>query len=210
MIACLRSGPTASAAALIASLHLPLLAAPAAAQDDAADEAGDEAVDGATEIPDAGLDEETQRRAQAHFERGTQAFEVGDYGRAAEEFAAAHELTDHPDLLFNVYSARERNGELVAAEEALSAYLQEASPDAERRDALEARLARLRLRLSERRAEEAEARARAAERARQDEAATRAEGEETDASRPPPEPPPVDPGPIRRRSAAWWWPAWGW
>lgn len=95
--------------------------------------------------------------ARAHFEAGTQAFDVGEYERAATEFRAAYELTRHPDLLFNIYSALERAGNVEQAAEALDGYLRDGDPDDERRTALTARLARLRARLAEERAARAEA-----------------------------------------------------
>ncbi|MGE3636164.1 MAG: tol-pal system YbgF family protein, partial [Sandaracinaceae bacterium] len=102
--------------------------------------------------------------ARAHFEEGTRLFEVGEYGRAAAEFQAAYDLVHHPDLLFNVYSALERQGDLEGAARALEAYLHDSPAELERRDALEARLARLQARIAEN------------ELARRDEAAAREEG----------------------------------
>lgn len=115
------------------------MTSPAAAQD-----AGD------------GPPEATQAEARAHFEEGTRAFEIGDYARAAEEFRAAYALTPHPDLLFNIYSALERQGDIANAAEALESYLRDGDPANERRTSLEARLARLRARLAEGRASDAE------------------------------------------------------
>jgi tetratricopeptide (TPR) repeat protein len=96
--------------------------------------------------------------ARAHFEEGSRAFEVGDYARSAEEFRAAYEITHHPDLLFNMYSALERQGDTLAAADALEAYLRDGAPAHELRTSLQARLARLRARLAEERATDAEAR----------------------------------------------------
>lgn len=119
-----------------------LVSLPALAQDDAADPPLDDAV---------------RAEAQAHFEAGTAAFDTGDYGRAATEFRAAHELTGHPDLLFNIYSAQERGGALAEAATALERYLAEGEMAEDRRTALSARLARLQARVAEQRAAEAEA-----------------------------------------------------
>jgi hypothetical protein len=185
VIACfLSDARTVGAIALALGI---LSATPVRAQDEGEPEAE------ATEAPE-------NAEARAHFDRGTQAFDVGDYETAAREFTAAYELTEHPDLLFNVYSAQERNGNLEAAEEALRGYLADASPDSERRQALEARLARLQARLAEARAADAEERARLAEeeaRRRQEEEARRAEGaHEDEAVSPPPDPvPTADTGP---------------
>lgn len=97
-----------------------------------------------------------QAEARAHFEEGSRAFDVGDYSRAATEFRAAYELTEHPDLLFNIYSALERHGDLAEAADALEGYLSAGDPNDERRTSLGARLARLRARLAEQRASAAE------------------------------------------------------
>ncbi|MBX3269041.1 MAG: hypothetical protein KF729_02200 [Sandaracinaceae bacterium] len=131
------------------------------------------------------LSEQDRRIAREHFDRGTAAFERGDYTEAAAEFRAAYALTRHADLLYNIYSSQERNGALAEAAEALEGYLRDGSPDATRREALELRLERLRLRIEQdrladdtreaeaRRAREAAAAELSAERA-QREAAVRA------------------------------------
>jgi hypothetical protein len=93
------------------------------------------------------LDEATTAQAQRHFETGSQAFDTGDYELAIAEFRRAHELTGHPDLLFNIYSAAERAGRLEEAAEALARHLEEAQIAPERRPVLEQRLARLRARM---------------------------------------------------------------
>lgn len=83
-------------------------------------------------------------RARQHFEAGTAAFDTGDYGRAVAEFQASYELTHHPDILFNIYSAAERDGQYAIATQALERYLAEGQVEATRRPALEQRLQRLR------------------------------------------------------------------
>lgn len=112
------------------------------------------------------LSEEDRETARQHFDAGTLAFERGDYGEAATEFRAAYALTHHADLLYNIYSAQERNGELEEAAEALEGYLRDGDPDEPRRDALELRLERLRLRIEQERLHAAEAEA-AAQRERE-------------------------------------------
>lgn len=92
-------------------------------------------------------------RARVHFETGTRAFEEGDYSLAILEFEAAYEITQHPDLLFNVYSAAERAGRLEQAELALARYLQVARLRRRQRRGLERRLERLQLRIEEARAQ---------------------------------------------------------
>jgi len=100
---------------------------------------------------------EDRETARGHFDRGTLAFERGDYGEAAAEFRAAYALTEHPDLLYNIYTAQERNGQLEEAAEALEGYLRDGSPEDDRRAALELRLERLRLRIEQARLQQAQA-----------------------------------------------------
>ncbi|MCB9598253.1 MAG: hypothetical protein H6719_36405 [Sandaracinaceae bacterium] len=116
------------------------------------------------------LSEHDRAIARDHFDRGTLAFERGDYADASAEFRAAYELTHHADLLYNIYTAQERNGELAEAAAALEGYLRDGDPDEARREALELRLERLQLRLEQERLQAAE-----------QEAATRREREEADA-----------------------------
>lgn len=125
--------------------------------------------------------------ARRHFEAGTEAFDVGEYVRAATEFRTAYDITHHPDLLFNIYSALERAGELEQAADALEGYLRDGDPDEERRTALSARLARLRERLAQARADAAEAELQAErDRAR--------EPQESETPHAPAEPAPADDG----------------
>jgi len=116
----------------------------------------------AQENPDSSEAEEVlspeDEEARERFDSGSQAFEVGDFERAAAEFRAAYELSQRPELLFNVYSALERAGELGEAARALEAYLRDAELEVARRSSLEARLARIRARIADQRAEDAEAR----------------------------------------------------
>ncbi len=107
----------------------------------------------------AQLSDADRQVAREHFERGSSAFERGDYGEASAEFRAAYALTHHADLLYNIYSAQERNGELEEAAEALEGYLRDSDPEAARREALELRLARLQVRIAQARLDAAEANA---------------------------------------------------
>lgn len=106
------------------------------------------------------LSEEQRQVAAAHFERGSVAYERGDYTEAQAAFQAAYEITAHPDLLYNVYTAAERGGELEVAVEALEGYLRDGSPTEARREALEIRYERLQMRMAEARAVAAQAAAR--------------------------------------------------
>ncbi len=98
-------------------------------------------------LPAAAQDRDPER-ARGHFEAGTSAFAEGDYPLAIQEFQAAYAITEHPDLLFNIYSAAERAGRLVEAEQALAQYLELGRPGRERRS-LTRRLTRLRARIAE-------------------------------------------------------------
>jgi hypothetical protein len=71
--------------------------------------------------------------ARLHFETGTRAFETGDYELSVSEFQAAYDITGHPDILFNIYSAAERAGRLEIAADALDRHLREAEVDPEQR-----------------------------------------------------------------------------
>jgi hypothetical protein len=86
--------------------------------------------------------------AQRHFEAGRTAFDTGDYEASVREFQTAYDMTQHPDVLFNIYSAAERAGQLQRAQDALQRYLNEGQVG-ERRSALEDRLANLRERIAE-------------------------------------------------------------
>lgn len=85
--------------------------------------------------------------ARAHFEAGSLYFERGDYGEAIAEFSRAYEISQRTELLYNLYLAYERDGQLANAIDALSRYL-DAIGEIENRDTLTARLANLRRRAS--------------------------------------------------------------
>ncbi|MFK7988421.1 MAG: hypothetical protein AB8I08_20535 [Sandaracinaceae bacterium] len=106
------------------------------------------------------LTEEQRQIAAGHFERGSTAYERGNYAEAQAAFQAAYDITSHPDLLYNLYSAAERGGELEVAVQALEGYLRHGSPTVARREALEIRSERLQVRITERRIEAAEEAAR--------------------------------------------------
>lgn len=140
-----------SIVASAACLSILTTLAPASAQDAEEPEGEQHAHEG---LQDTASDE-----ARAHFDTAVNAFDVGQYERAATEFRAAYDLTQHPDLLYNVYSALERaEGRSAEAADALEQYLEQAEVPEDRRAALSARLANLRTQLAEQRAEEAERR----------------------------------------------------
>ncbi|HEY8431581.1 MAG TPA: hypothetical protein VIL20_24545, partial [Sandaracinaceae bacterium] len=96
--------------------------------------------------------QDAREQARLHFESGTRAFDTGDYELAVAEFERAYELTHHPDLLFNIYSAAERAGRLERAADALTRFLAEGEVEEERRPVLQQRLARLRDRIAQQQA----------------------------------------------------------
>lgn len=100
-------------------------------------------------------DEASAEEARQHFDAATAAFDGGDYPGAVEGFQRAFELTQHPDILYNIYSAAERAGQLELALRSLERYLAEGEVEAERRPVLQERLARLRERVAAQQQEEA-------------------------------------------------------
>lgn len=100
--------------------------------------------------PARAQDPSATERARLHFDLATQAFDTGNYELATTEFQRAHELTGHPDLLFNIYSSAERAGHLEVAVDALARFLAEGSMDDTQRATLEQRLLRLRERMAAR------------------------------------------------------------
>ena len=103
------------------------------------------AVSGSALAQESPLDE----RARLHFESGSSYFDAGNYTRALEEFQTAYEMSGRPELLYNIYLAHERLGNLEQASANLERFLAEADIDAERRAVLETRLANIRARMTE-------------------------------------------------------------
>jgi tetratricopeptide (TPR) repeat protein len=113
----------------------------AAAQGDLDDASIDEEVSG--EAPD-----EREEEARALFHAAASALADGRYENALDYFRRAHELSGHPELLFNIGVACDhlhRTDEAIAS---FDAYLA-ARPDAENRADVEARLTSLRAILAE-------------------------------------------------------------
>lgn len=81
--------------------------------------------------------------AREHFLLGSAHFDAGDYADAAREFDLAYDLSRCLALLYNVYLAQERLGDLGRAIEALERFLEEGDPG-DRAGALDQRLRRLR------------------------------------------------------------------
>lgn len=98
----------------------------------------------------------SELEARAHFRTGSDYFDAGDYAEAAREFDLAYELSGRPALMYNVYLAHERLGNLDRAIEALTVFLSEGDPG-ERAGPLGQRLERLRERREAELAEERDA-----------------------------------------------------
>lgn len=95
--------------------------------------------------------EARDQMAREHFQSGRAYFASGDYERALDAFESARELSGRPALYYNIYLCHERLGHWREAAEALSSFLSEGDPGAER-TVLESRLMHI-----EERAEAAEA-----------------------------------------------------
>ena len=162
--------------AWVRMMFMGCLAASATASAQSADESADDTAEASS--PSA-LDD----RARAHFVLGRSQYDGGEYAASIEQFEAAFEISGRSALLFNLYQAHHRNGDLAEAIDYLDRYL---ASDAEVADAdrttLTARLENLRAQKAE---EDAAAAARA-EAAQAEEARRLAEleREQQDASNP--------------------------
>jgi tetratricopeptide (TPR) repeat protein len=147
------------------------LIVPLAASAQEAEDEGEQAEGGEVAPPEAEPSEE-ELNARAHFTAGRNHFERGRYDLALAEFEASYELSQDPDLQYNIYLAHERLGNLDQAATALEHYLPHAGAS---QAALTERLENVQARLAEQqRAADAEAERRRAEeeRLRRAEAAT--------------------------------------
>ncbi|MBX2801097.1 MAG: tetratricopeptide repeat protein [Myxococcales bacterium] len=79
-----------------------------------------------TQADDADLNRAEAKRL---FDVGVQLYEEGQYGPAIEAFQRAYDLTEHPELLFNMANAQERHGDLEGAIRSLDRYRLDAEPD---------------------------------------------------------------------------------
>ncbi len=136
--------------ALVRMMFVGCLAASATASAQSADES-----DEAEASSPSALDD----RARAHFVLGRSQYDGGEYAASIEQFEAAFEISGRSALLFNLYQAHHRNGDLAEAIDYLDRYL---ASDAQVTDAdrttLTARLENLRAQKAE---EDAAAAARA-------------------------------------------------
>ena len=80
--------------------------------------------------------------AGRHFTAGKEAFDRGQWSRAADEFESAYQITRDPVLLFNVGESYDRAGNGRAAVRSFRLYLERA-PTASDRPAVEKRIAEL-------------------------------------------------------------------
>lgn len=81
--------------------------------------------------------------ARTFFERGQKLYQAGHYKAAAAAFTAALQLSEAPELHYNLAVTAERLGETADACDHYRAYL-EAAPDAADRDQVRARIETLR------------------------------------------------------------------
>jgi tetratricopeptide (TPR) repeat protein len=91
----------------------------------------------------------TDARARELFAKGDAAYAEGRYEEALAAFQEAHDLSNRPQLLFNISNAFERLGRHAEALDALEKYL--ASGKARDRDVVQKRIASLKKRVEEKR-----------------------------------------------------------
>lgn len=84
----------------------------------------------------------TDREARGLFLAGEAAYDRGEFGAALDYFQRAFDLSQRPQLLFNVGLAASRAGDIARARAAFQRYLDEV-PDAPNRGDVEARIAEL-------------------------------------------------------------------
>ncbi len=125
----------ATVVATVAAAH------PASAQDGAVD-AG---VVGAAPAPD---DAAADERARQHFESGTAYYESGEWQSALDEFQRSYELSQRPELFYNMHLCYFNLGRLDEAVHALERFLEEVS-DMPNRGNMERRLENLRRQLEQ-------------------------------------------------------------
>src|SRR5688500_3917367 len=80
--------------------------------------------------------------ARAHYQRGRQLYDAGDYRAAIAEFASADKIAPSPLLEYNIALCHERLGEKSEAVRRYRAYLDRV-PDATNRAAVEDKIRKL-------------------------------------------------------------------
>jgi len=92
----------------------------------------------------AAQSEEQLARARTLFTEGQAAYDAGRFQEAATKMREAYEITNSPDLAFNVARVYERMSEYADAIRYFRIYLRQGQPDAEVRADVEARVEALR------------------------------------------------------------------
>ena len=126
-------------------------------------------------------------RARELFQKGDKDYAEGRYEESLAEFQEAYDLSGRAQLLFNISNAQERLGKLAEAAESLEKYL--ASGKVKDKDVVQKRIANLKKRVEDKKAEDE-----AAEKKRQEDAA--ANEKKNEPPPPPPPPPPPKPFPV--------------
>ena len=107
----------------------------------------DDSASSDSDAADQALDEETRasldQEARANFEAGRIAYENASYERALSSFRRAYELSQRPQLLYNIGQSLDRLRRDVEALEEFEAFLEQ-NPDSHKRREVEARVAILR------------------------------------------------------------------
>jgi iron complex outermembrane receptor protein len=94
-------------------------------------------------------DEAAKRKAKVHFKQGTALFEKGEFKAAALEFAAAYELSPHPQVLYNLASSYYEGKEPDKAIVTYRRYLAETDVDPAELVTLRQRISQLEATVSE-------------------------------------------------------------
>jgi hypothetical protein len=92
------------------------------------------------------LSAQDDQRARLHYESGASYYEAGEYEDALREFRRAHELSQRPQLFYNISLCYQNLGDLEQAASFLERYLQDVQT-IENRANLEIRLRNLRERM---------------------------------------------------------------
>ncbi len=129
------------------------------------------AQDGEPEAEESSASSVNEERARAYFMLGRSHYDAGEYAESVEQFEQAYALSPQPRLLYNLYQAHHRLGQLAPAIDYLERYLADGEIDDQERPLLEARLENHRESL----AAERQAAAEQAERERLEEEARQAE-----------------------------------
>ena len=77
------------------------------------------------EAMDMAREHMADERARSHFEAGRSLYEAGAFERAAAEFQEAYDLSNRPELLYNIYVAARDAGDVRKATSSLERYLDE-------------------------------------------------------------------------------------